>query len=464
MLNWKFWRSSGNSSFAPRRKSCDQLIETLEDRTLLSATGSHALHTALKHATKVHAATVKPAKVTHAKVTKSSKAAKKSNAKTNVIASNTSTSTSATTSTGTTSAPIFGDRGHVLSTIPFSEAPTAVKNGLTTLASTDHLTAPAATDTVHLGNRNGVETYSLLITSTGTLTDITVDQNGNPVTQPTLSTTTFGTLSGTGTGSDAAAAAEITAIATALGLTAPASTDTVNVSTTAGGAVTYSIHLSRSTSSTTTTTDDHDLFEDHGETITVDASGNPVGAQELPFNVMPTKIQNGINAHLPTGATALATTSTQSVRVLTIDGATYYSTTFTTSGTQTTVTVDAAGALATLPSSSTADFSTIPAAAQTELQTLATANGVTGTISGTQTVNVFNEGNGTTIYSVSLSATNSSTSQTYMITISVDQAGNPTVPPQNFGSGPGDCGGGFAGGGFAGNFGDGDGDGFGRHG
>lgn len=464
MLNWKFWRSSGNSSASPRRKSCDQLIEALEDRTLLSATGSHALHTALKHATKVHTATVKPAKVTHVKAAKSSKH-HKSGATPNIVASNAASSTSTTPSTGsTTIEPIFGDRGQVLNTIPFSEAPTAVQNGLTSLASTDHLTAPTATDTVHLGNRNGVETYSLLITSTGTQTDITVDQNGNPVTQPTLTTTTFGTLSGTGNGSDAAAAAEIAAIASALGLTAPASTDTVNVSTTAGGAVTYSIHLTRSTTSTTTTTDDHDLFENHGETISVDASGNPVGTQELPFSAMPTKIQNGINAHLPTGATALATTSTQSVRVLTIDGTTYYSTTFDTSGTQTTVTVDAAGDLASLPSSSTADFSTIPAAAQTELQTLATANGVSGTIAGTQTVNIFNEGNGTTIYSVSLSATNSTTSQAYMLTISVDQAGNPTVPPQNFGSGPGDCGGGFAGGGFDGSFGFGDGGGFGSRG
>ena len=459
MLNWKFWRRLGSSSASSQRKSCDQMIESLEDRTLLSASGAHALHTALKHSTKVHAATVKPAKVTHTKAAKSSKH-NKSGATPSVISSNASASTS-TTSSGSTTAPVFGDRGHILSTISFSEAPTAVQNGLTALASTDHLTAPTATDTVHLGNHNGVETYSLLITSTGTQTDITVDQNGDPVTQPTLTTTTFGTLSGTGTGSDAAAAAEITAIASALGLTAPASTDTVNVSTTAGGAVTYSIHLARSTTSTTTTTDDHDFFENHGETITVDASGNPVGAQELPFSVMPTKIQNGINAHLPTGATALATTSTQSVRVLTIGETTYYSTTFDTSGTQTTVTVDAAGDLASLPSSSTADFSTIPAAAQTELQTLATANGVSSTISGTQTVNVFNEGNGTTIYSVSLSATNSTTSQTYMLTISVDQAGNPTVPPQNFGSGPGDCGGGFAGDGFGGLFGSGDGDGFG---
>lgn len=462
MLNWKFWRRVGSSSASLQRKSCDRLIETLEDRTLLSATATHALHTALKHATKVHAATVKPAKVTHSKAAKASKH-HKSNATANVASSSDAASPSTTTSTGsTTTDPIFEDHGHILSTIPFSEAPTAVQNGLTTLAATDHLAAPTATDTVHLGNRNGIETYSLLITSTGTQTDITVDQNGNPVTQPTLTTTTFGTLSGTGTGSDAAAAAEITAIASALGLTAPASNDTVNVSTAAGGAVTYSIHLARSTSSTTTT-DDDDFFGDRGETISVDANGNPVGAQELPFSVMPTKIQNGINAHLPTGATALATTSTQSVRVLTIDGTTYYSTTFDTSGTQTTVTVDAAGDLASLPSSSTADFSTIPAAAQTELQTLATANGVSGTISGTQTVNVFNEGNGTTIYSVSLSATDSTTSQTYMFTISVDQAGNPTVPPQNFGSGPGDCGGGFAGGGFAGLFGPGDGDGFGGH-
>src|SRR5205807_8081655 len=111
------------------------------------------------------------------------------------------------------------------------------------------------------------------------------------------------------------------------------------------------------------------------------------------------------------------------VRVRTANGITTYSTTFTTSGTSTTVTVNASGQLATLPSHTTAQFSTIPQAAQTELQTLATANGVATTIAATQSVNVYDEANGTTIYSVTLPASKtggSGQSYTVNITVSVD--------------------------------------------
>ena len=161
----------------------------------------------------------------------------------------------------------------------------------------------------------------------------------------------------------------------------------------------------------------------------MDASGNPVGNQAIPFSALPTAIQTGINNHLPTGATALAAASTQSVRVQTVDGKTYYSTTFTSSGTTTVVTVDSTGALATLPSSSTTTFSSIPQAAQTELQALATADGITSTIAGTQSVTAYDEGNGTTVYSVTLSGTSSTTGNAITVTVASDQAGNPTVPP-----------------------------------
>ena len=69
---------------------------------------------------------------------------------------------------------------------------------------------------------------------------------------------------------------------------------------------------------------------------------------------------------------------------------------------------------------------------------LATAGGVSGTIAGTQTVQVYDEANGTTIYSVTLSASKSGSSgqtYTYNLTVSVDQAGNPTTPPQDQGGG-----------------------------
>jgi hypothetical protein len=133
--------------------------------------------------------------------------------------------------------------------------------------------------------------------------------------------------------------------------------------------------------------------------------------------------------------------------VRTENGKTFYSTTFNVSGVSSTVTVDAAGALATLPSTTTttyADLESSDSAAASELQTLATSNGA-GAISSSQIVTVYNEGNGTTIYSVTLSAT-SSMGNAITLTISVDQAGNPTVPSGE-GHGGGCDGAGTAGGG-----------------
>lgn len=332
----------------------------------------------------------------------------------------------------------LGNHGQGLNSIQFSQAPSAVQTGLTNLAATDHVTAPTATTAVYLGNSRGVETYTIDISGMGTTTRLTVDQSGNPVTAPTNGSTTFGAV-------PSAVATELNAIATALSLTAPASTDTVRVSTPAGGVATYTIRLVNSSAST--------ARHSYGVTVTVDANGNPVGNQNLPFAALPTAIQSGLNSNRPSGATALDSTSTQSVRVRTANGVSTYSTTFTTSGTSTTVTVNAAGQLAKLPSRTTAQFQTIPAAAKTELQTLANANGVTGVISPTQTVNVYDEANGTTIYSVTLgSSRTGSSGQSYTVnlTISVDQAGNPTIPPQGDGGDFGGSFGGFSGSGFGG--------------
>jgi hypothetical protein len=328
----------------------------------------------------------------------------------------------------------FGGRGG--DTIAFSLAPSDVQAGLTKLASTDNLPAPTSTQLVTLGNSNGVETYSIIETGTGTVSRLTVDQLGDAVTAPTQTTTTWATLSGTGTGSDSAAATEITTIATALSLTAPASTDTVNVTTTSTGAVTYSIHLNSNTSSATPVTAwgwGGNWGNNFGQDVTVDSAGNPAGNQQLPFSVFSSTIQAGLNALAPTGATALASTSTQNVNVQTVDGIVTYTTTFTVSGTVSKVTVGTDGKAISLPATTTTTFSALTSTVQTELQTLATADGVTGTIAANQSINVLTETNGTVIYSATLSESHTSSSgDTYNIyvTVSSDANGNPTVPPR----------------------------------
>jgi hypothetical protein len=319
-----------------------------------------------------------------------------------------------------------GGAGTPSSTIEFSLAPTVVQTGLDSLATADGLADPASTTSVHLGNSNGVETYSVTLDGTGTVSTLTVDQLGDPVTAPTLSTTTFGSL---GT-SDSAAASELTTIASALGLTAPASTDTVNVATTSGGTATYAIHLTSSSNAST----GNFSWGSFGQTISVDSAGNPVGDQNLPFSVFSTTIQNALNQHAPTGATALTSTSTQNVKVQTTDGITTYSTTFTTSGTTTTVTVNSAGTLTSLPTTTTTTFSALPTVVQTQLQTLATADGVTTSIAATQSVTELTETNGTILYSVSLAKTangSSGSTYTFNVTVTVDSNGNPTVLPNN---------------------------------
>ncbi|HET6248714.1 MAG TPA: hypothetical protein VFE47_13510 [Tepidisphaeraceae bacterium] len=326
-----------------------------------------------------------------------------------------------------------GGFGGNVSSIEFSQAPTAVQTGLDNLATADNLTAPTATQTVQLGNRNGEETYTIDLIGTGTFSALTVDATGSPVTAPTHTAPTFGDIT------DTAVTNEFTAIATALSLTAPTSTTAVQVSAPAGSTVsTYTVRLTNSSGN-----------GHGGRSITIDSNGNPVGTQSLPFSVFSTTIQDGLNTNMPTGATALAATSTQTVHVRTLNGVTTYSTTYTTSGTTTTVTVNASGQLTKLPSHTTAQFSTIPAPTQTEIQTLATADGVAGTIATTQNVQVYDEANGTTIYSVTLQAskTGSTSGKTYTVnlTFAADQNGNPTTVPQNGGGDFGSSFGNFSG-------------------
>jgi hypothetical protein len=315
-----------------------------------------------------------------------------------------------------------GGFGRGLTSIEFSQAPSAVQTGLDTLASTDNLTAPTTSQTVYLGNQNGVETYTIDITGTGTQSALTVNQNGDPVTAPTNGTTTYGVV-------PAAVSTEAAAIASALSLTVPASTASVRVSTPSGGTSVYTIELVASSTSTSHV---------HGRTFQIDANGDPVGSLNLPFDALPSSLQTALNTNRPTGATALATTSTQSVKIRTSSGVTTYSTSFTVGSTTTTVTVDGAGALTKLPSHSTTTFSALSTTVQDAIQALATDNGATGTIAATTTVQVYDEANGTTIYSVNVNGSKlglSGESFTYNLTISVDQDGNPTTLPSGGGGG-----------------------------
>ena len=204
----------------------------------------------------------------------------------------------------------FAPGGRALDTIAFSLAPAAVQNGLTSLATADGLTDPAATDKVSLGNRDGVETYSVTIRSTGTVSQLTVDAAGQPVTAPAQTTTTFGALA-------TAPAAEITAIATAKSLTAPTSATVVNVTTTAAGAVTYSVALAGDGTATpvasTAAVNPGTIMRvspiGGGFAVMVDAAGNPVGNQQLPFSVFSTTIQSALNAGRARGRPPLSPAS-----------------------------------------------------------------------------------------------------------------------------------------------------------
>ena len=300
-------------------------------------------------------------------------------------------------------------------TIRFSQVPTAVQKGLDSLAQAASLSDPSSTQTVFLGNSNGVETYTVKLSSSGSTTQLTVDQTGAAVTQPTVSTSTFGAITST------LVTNEISAIAAALNLTAPASTASVKVTTPSTGAAIYTIQLTASTNGGRRA---------RSTSISVDANGNPTGNESVPLSTLSTAIQNGLTTNAPSGASALASASLVSVR--TLNGVTTYSAVYNATGIRTAVTVNANGKLASLPGKSSVLFSAVPSAAQAELQSLATAAGVAGTINPAQSVNAYDEANGTVLYSVKLTATaTSSTASTYTypIVLTVDQDGNPTIAP-----------------------------------
>jgi hypothetical protein len=319
--------------------------------------------------------------------------------------------------------------GRVLDTIEFSVAPAAVQSGLTQLASNDGLDSPIATQTVKLNNLNGMESYTLILGGTGVSTRLTVDQNGNAVTKATRTTTTWDVFSAASPNS----AAEIIAIASALSLTAPTASTTVTASTSSAGNTNYLVMLAPADAGGDMSASHH---AEHGVTISVDAQGNPVGNQRLPFSVIPSAIQTALNGNMPAGATALSDGSI--VNVHTVNGLTLYSATFSSTGVSTTITVDAAGTLTSLPTHSMTSFSELTSAAQTELQTLATNSGATGTIDASQRIAVMTEVNGTGLYSLTVSVSSidaNGTTRTHDLIITVDAEGNPTTLPHEFNHG-----------------------------
>ena len=260
------------------------------------------------------------------------------------------------------------------------------------------------------------------------------------------------------TGSNAAAANEITAIATALNLTAPTATTSIKVSTASTGVSTYTVRLSpASTTTTTTTTTTTPPLHFRTVTISVDSNGNPVGNQSIPFSAIPTSIQTALNKTKPSGATALAATATQTRPRPHAERRHHL--------------------FAHLHRHRHADHRdrqrrrrADQPAQQQHHHLQPTCRPATPrrppsyrpwppptasptAIATGQTVNVYDEGNGTTIYSVTVGVTQTTDSgftYTRDVTVSVDQAGNPTTLPQD-GGGRGGFGGfgGFGFGGFA---------------
>lgn len=314
------------------------------------------------------------------------------------------------------------EHSHGAVTVQFAQLPSVIQQGIDTLAGQRGLTPPAAdsTEIVFLNNRGGVETFSFDFAGVGTHTILTVDQNGNPVTPPARSTSTWAVLNGTDAGSNAAAASEIAAIASALNLRAPTDATLVKVTTNSSGDSTYSVSLRAATGRGRTTT------------ITVDQNGNPVGKQNLPFSVLPSAIRTGINNARPAGAAALDDASVQKVTVATKNGVTSYSTVFNVNGARSTVTVNAAGSLTALPSRSKTTFGLIPDAAKGELLSRALAAGVQNGIPDSQPVSIYDEANGTVLYTVNLRAQKTlanGRTTTVNVYFTVDQSGNPTTLP-----------------------------------
>lgn len=348
------------------------------------------------------------------------------------------------------SAPSYARSLHV---ITFDQAPDAVQTGLTSLASSKGVTAPTAETKVALQNIEGAELYTIVSKDAGTVTRLTVDDEGNAVTAPTRSEITWADLTGSGDDANAAAAAEINKIVAALELEAPADTDTVRVLTKTDGTKVYTVVLSSAEEGASTA-----FKHRHGLMIAVDSSGNPVGNTKLPFSVLPTVIRDGLNANAPTGATPFASDSDESVKIKTVDGVTLYTATFTSDGSETEVTVNKAGALTSGVENSTTTFGELSSIVQTAIQDLVTDAGG-DILDATTSVAVSTRADGEALYTVSVEVTKTNTNgEEYTVTmkITVDADGNPTiVPGPGFGrGGPGGHGGhhgGAMGGGRGGN-------------
>jgi hypothetical protein len=205
----------------------------------------------------------------------------------------------------------------------------AAYNELTSLATADKTTI-AGTQTVYIRPVNSTTAYYtvVLTPSAGTKITLTTDEDGNPVTPPTSSTTPFGAVT------DTAATTEITSLATALSLTAPTSATSVQVETD-DGLTTYTVDLAPSSGT------------GHDVPVSVDAAGNPAGHMRIPFSALSSAIAGGLTTLA--SAESLTIASTQEVEVDTSGGVTYYTVKLAGTGQSVVLTVDTTGAAATAP-------------------------------------------------------------------------------------------------------------------
>jgi hypothetical protein len=303
------FRKKVHIKVVPKKRIEPALLETLENRRLLS--------TSLYHQNKYVASAAPSAVTADAKVVKAA----------------TTTTTTTTTSTDSNGQGDCSGTGTSSSTTTYSALQTsdaAAATELQKLATADGQTI-AATQSVSVRQINSTTTYySVVLTpSAGTEIKLTTDQDGNPVTAPTSSQTTFGDTS-----IPAAAKAEITSLAAALNATAPVSADAVTVNT-ADGLTTYTISLAPASTSTST----------QNIRITVDAAGNPAGNMTIPFSALPSTISAGLTALATADSTTIP--ATQSVFVRTSGGVTTYTVDLNTSGQSLQLTVGTTGAAAT---------------------------------------------------------------------------------------------------------------------
>jgi hypothetical protein len=318
-----------------------------------------------------------------------------------------------------------------ITTVAFSAAPTAVRDGLNAIVPSG--VSIGASDTVYVKAVDSTRSlYTVKVTpASGATVRLSVDENGLPAGSEKV---TFGQLSA-GPGNDAAIATAIQGLAPS-GMTIPA-TQAVVVRTGRDGTSTYSLSV-RNTNGTVTKI----TVDSTGTAVSTGQHGAGASANTQVFSAAPAAVQNGLKAIAPSGTT-IDPSQTVTIQKLSAT-VTLYSVTLTDNSSGgfgfahgRRITVDQNG----LPGGEeTVQFSQLQAGPSNDqgiasgLQNLAPA-GVT--IDGAADVRV-RTFNGVTTYSVTV---NSGTGTT--TTISVDSSGaavtpsTPSATTTTFGAAPG---------------------------